>query len=85
MTVLQSAQDLQAEHRQHVVAIDTALTQLETALTAEKDFRRRCQVEDPEFFADLPSLKFGIKLSTNAEKTPWTLSRRISPSAGEPP
>ena len=38
--------------------ISGALEQLEDALTAENNFRRKCQTESPEFFANLPALKF---------------------------
>ena len=59
---------LRDEHRAYVAAIDSALSGLEIALTNEQDFRRRCQCDEPAFFANCPALKFSIKFTTNKSK-----------------
>ena len=69
MTTLEKdTTDLQAEHCDCITAIDAALSQLEKALTGEKEFRRRCQCDHPEFHTNMPGLKFPIVLSTNKAK-----------------
>ncbi len=59
---------LRGEHRGYVAAIDAALSSLKIALASEKDFRRQCQLESPEYYGNSPSLKWPIQMTTNDKK-----------------
>ena len=56
--IQQNTTALKAEHMRLVKDISGALEQLKDSLTAEKDFRRKCQLEACDFHASLPALKF---------------------------
>lgn len=69
-TITKDETKLRAEHCRHVAAIDSALSSLESALTAEREYRAKLHKDDFEFAATIPPLKLSdhVKLCSTGSR-----------------